>query len=119
MPQLFALLARLERDYRLWIPSFGHAGDGNIHVNFMVNPDDADEMARANDAARALFEGVVALEGSISGEHGIGFAKAPYLSLELGPDVIALMQRVKAAFDPHGILNPGKMWETGGTGLGA
>ncbi len=109
-------LARLERDYRLWIPSFGHAGDGNIHVNFMVNPDDADEMARAKDAARALFEGVVALEGSISGEHGIGFAKAPYLSLELAPDVIALMQRVKAAFDPHGILNPGKIWETGGRG---
>ena len=119
VPQLFALLARLERDYRLWIPSFGHAGDGNIHVNFMVNPDDADEMARAKDAAQALFEGVVALEGSISGEHGIGFAKAPYLSLELEPDVIALMQRVKAAFDPHGILNPGKIWETGEIGLEA
>jgi glycolate oxidase len=117
VPQLFALLARLERDYRLWIPSFGHAGDGNIHVNFMVDPDDADEMARAKNAAQALFEGVVALEGSISGEHGIGFAKAPYLSLELDADVIALMQRVKAAFDPHGILNPGKIWETGEKGF--
>jgi glycolate oxidase len=116
VPQLYALVARLERDYQLWIPSFGHAGDGNIHVNFMVNPDDAGEMARATDAARALFEGVVALEGSISGEHGIGFTKAPYLSLELEPDVIALMQRVKAAFDPHGILNPGKIWEAEGLG---
>ena len=57
-----------------------------------------------------LFEGVVALEGSISGEHGIGFAKAPFLDLELSPDEIALMQRVKQAFDPHGILNPGKIF---------
>jgi glycolate oxidase len=110
VPQLYALLARLERDHRLWIPAFGHAGDGNIHVNIMVNPEDADQMRRADLAARELFEGVVALEGSISGEHGIGFAKAPYLSLELAPEVIALMQRVKAAFDPNGILNPGKIW---------
>ena len=57
-----------------------------------------------------LFEGVVALEGSISGEHGIGFAKAPYLPLELSADEIALMKRVKAAFDPNGILNPGKIF---------
>jgi FAD/FMN-containing dehydrogenase len=112
VPQLFALIARLEREYRLWIPSFGHAGDGNIHVNLMVNPDDLEEMRRADQAARSLFEGVVALEGSISGEHGIGFSKAAYLSLELAPEVIALMRRVKSAFDPHGILNPGKIWES-------
>jgi glycolate oxidase len=93
------------------MPSFGHAGDGNIHVNIMVDPANADVMRRADDAATRLFEGVVALEGSISGEHGIGFAKAPYLALELAPEVIALMQRVKAAFDPNGILNPGKIWE--------
>jgi len=111
VPQLFELLARLERDYRLSIPSFGHAGDGNIHVNLMVDPANSDEMARADLAAQALFEGVVRLEGSISGEHGIGFSKAKYLSLELAPEVIALMQRVKAAFDPNGILNPGKIWE--------
>ncbi len=111
VPQLFALIGRLERELDLWMPSFGHAGDGNIHVNIMVNPADADAMRRADQAAQRLFAGVVALEGSISGEHGIGFAKAPYLSLELAPEVIALMQRVKAAFDPHGILNPGKIWE--------
>ena len=57
-----------------------------------------------------LFAGVVALEGSISGEHGIGFAKAPFLPIELSADEIALMQRVKAAFDPNGILNPGKIF---------
>jgi FAD/FMN-containing dehydrogenase len=111
IPQLYALIARLEREHDLVMPSFGHAGDGNIHVNIMVDPDDADEMRRADVAAHDLFAGVVALEGSISGEHGIGFSKAPYLSLELSPDVIALMQRVKSAFDPHGILNPGKIWE--------
>ena len=110
VPELYALVSRLERRYQLWMPAFGHAGDGNIHVNIMLDPADPDEVRRADAAAHDLFEGVVALEGSISGEHGIGFSKAPYLGLELAPDVIALMQRVKAAFDPHGILNPGKIW---------
>jgi FAD/FMN-containing dehydrogenase len=77
----------------------------------MVNPDDADQMQRAKSAERELFEGVVALEGSISGEHGIGFAKAEYLGLELSADVMALMARVKHAFDPNRILNPGKLWD--------
>jgi glycolate oxidase len=66
--------------------------------------------ARGERAVRRLFEGVVALEGSISGEHGIGFVKAPYLGLELSREEIALMARVKAAFDPNGILNPGKIF---------
>ncbi len=111
VPQLFELLEELRRDYRLLMPAFGHAGDGNIHVNLMVDPADPDQMARARHAERALFKGVVALEGSISGEHGIGFAKAPYLGLELSPETIALMSRVKRAFDPNGILNPGKLWD--------
>ncbi len=76
----------------------------------MVDPTNADEVARARAAERVLFEGVVALEGSISGEHGIGFSKAPFLALELTAGEIALMQRVKAAFDPTGILNPGKIF---------
>jgi glycolate oxidase len=111
VPQLFDLVDHVRRKYRLLIPCFGHAGDGNIHVNLMVDPADADEMERAAAAEQELFEGVVALEGSISGEHGIGFAKARYLGLELSPDVIALMKRIKHAFDPNGILNPGKMWD--------
>ena len=94
----------------LRVASFGHAGDGNIHVNIMVDKNDADELGRARQAERLLFERVVALEGSISGEHGIGFAKAPYLSIELSPEEIALMKRVKDAFDPAGILNPGKIF---------
>jgi len=76
----------------------------------MLSPDDSDEVSRAKEAEMVLFEGVVALEGSISGEHGIGFSKAPYLPLELSPDEIALMKRVKSAFDPHNLLNPGKIF---------
>jgi glycolate oxidase len=110
VPQLFDALEELARRHRLCVASFGHAGDGNIHVNLMINPDDADERRRAREAERELFERVVALEGSITGEHGIGFAKAPYLSIELSPEQIALMKRVKQAFDPAGILNPGKIF---------
>jgi len=110
IPQLFEFVERLKRDYRLRIPCFGHAGDGNIHVNIMVTPGDDDEMRRAHEAERLLFEGVVALEGSISGEHGIGFTKAKYLSLELDPPTIEIMKAVKRAFDPLGILNPGKIF---------
>ncbi|MBI2188080.1 MAG: FAD-binding protein [Acidobacteria bacterium] len=110
IPELFGVIDELREEYRLTIAAFGHAGDGNIHVNLMVNPSDPDERARARQAERVLFERVVALEGSISGEHGIGFAKAPYVGIELSPDAIALMKRVKAAFDPNGILNPGKIF---------
>jgi glycolate oxidase len=110
LPELFDLVGQISRDLRLRIPCFGHAGDGNIHVNIMVEPGDADELARARAAVPLLFAGVVALEGSISGEHGIGYTKAPYLGIELSPDVIALMRRIKHAFDPHGILNPGKIF---------
>jgi len=113
VPELFALVEQIQKTCRLPIASFGHAGDGNIHVNIMVPPGDDEAMGRARAAERALFEGVVALEGSISGEHGIGFTKARYLGLELSPDAIALMKRVKAAFDPYGILNPGKIFPDG------
>jgi glycolate oxidase len=110
VPDLFDLVERVACDFRLRIPCFGHAGDGNIHVNIMVDPGDEAEASRAHQAQRVLFEGVVALEGSISGEHGIGFAKADYLSIELTPATIALMKRIKHAFDPNGILNPGKIF---------
>jgi len=110
VPDLFELIGRARREFRLHIACFGHAGDGNIHVNIMVSGEDAGELARAHEAERVLFEGVVALEGSISGEHGIGFAKAQYLAIELSPPTIALMKRIKQAFDPNGILNPGKIF---------
>jgi glycolate oxidase len=110
IPELFALVRAIRERYGLRIPCFGHAGDGNIHVNIMVDKDNVEEIARAHEAESMLFAGVVALEGSISGEHGIGFAKARFVPLELSEDEIALMKRVKKAFDPHGILNPGKIF---------
>ena len=110
VPELFDVIAEMRQAYQLRVASFGHAGDGNIHVNLLITPGDADEAARAKQAERFLFTRVVGLEGSISGEHGIGFAKAPYLPIELSSEQIALMKRVKAAFDPNGILNPGKIF---------
>jgi glycolate dehydrogenase FAD-linked subunit len=108
--ELFNVIQEIRDRFRLHVVAFGHAGDGNIHVNLMVARQDAEERARAKQAERFLFERVVSLEGSISGEHGIGFAKAPYLGIELTPETITLMKRVKAAFDPEGILNPGKIF---------
>jgi glycolate oxidase len=110
VPELFRLVGDLRREFDVLIPCFGHAGDGNIHVNIMVDAADAAAVERALRAQRRLFEGVVALEGTISGEHGIGYTKAPFLEIELSHEVIALSKRLKQAFDPHGILNPGKIF---------
>ena len=110
IPELFALVEGIRRQTGLLIPCFGHVGDGNIHVNIMVDANDAATVATVKAAELALFEGVVALDGSVTGEHGVGFSKAPYLPLEVSAPTIALMKRVKQAFDPNGILNPGKIF---------
>jgi glycolate oxidase len=107
---LFGFIDDLRRRHDVRIACFGHAGDGNIHVNIMVDPDDSLEVSRAREVERLLFEGVVARQGSISGEHGIGYTKARYLGLELSGPTIELMKRVKDTFDPNGILNPGKIF---------
>lgn len=92
------------------IVCFGHAGDGNIHVNLMIHRHDADEVERAERAVRELLAATVRLGGAISGEHGIGLSKREYLSLNLSPEVIELSRAVKRAFDPAGILNPDKIF---------
>lgn len=110
VPELFALVEDLKRRFVLPIPSFGHAGDGNIHVNVMANPDDEVEVARAHAAVDALVDGVLALGGSISGEHGIGLSKAGFIDRELSGETLGAMRRLKRSLDPLDILNPGKIF---------
>lgn len=104
---LTARLADLERRFGLDIFAFGHAGDGNIHVN--ISSTDATATDRAEACAEALARQVLTLGGTISGEHGVGLVKRRFLPLELSPANLALQQAVKRAFDPRGILNPGKV----------
>ncbi len=104
-------LAGLKRSSRLPIPTFGHVADGNLHVNIMYHRANRDESRRAEAAVRKLMETVVSLGGAISGEHGIGLAKTPFLRLQHRPAQVQAMQAVKQALDPRGILNPGKMFE--------
>jgi glycolate oxidase len=92
--------------------TYGHAGDGNLHVNFLWN--DADEEPRVEQGIDQLFRDVVAMGGTLSGEHGIGIMKAPYLHLEQSRELIDLQLRLKNAFDPKGLLNPGKIFSNTG-----
>lgn len=101
-------LKTLGRDHRIRIVNFGHAGNGNIHVNLLVNPDDTDEMARAARCLEGVFDLVVTLGGTLSGEHGVGLEKRDFIDREIDPPALALMRAIKAQFDPRGILNPGK-----------
>lgn len=94
----------------LVVACFGHAGDGNIHVNVMVDNTDEEEAAQGLRAIEDIFSLVLSLEGTISGEHGVGTAKAPYLDMELNKETINIMKRIKESFDPKGILNPGKIF---------
>jgi D-lactate dehydrogenase len=107
IPDLIAATRRLSERYALPIVCFGHAGNGNIHVNLL--PRDAEELARADDCLREVFETVIALDGTLSGEHGIGLAKRDFMTLAIDADALALMRRIKATFDPDGLLNPGKL----------
>lgn len=103
---------RIGERHRVKTLTYGHAGDGNLHVNFLWNDDD--EIPRVSAAIEALFVAVVAMRGTLSGEHGIGVLKAPYLHLEQSPELIALQRSIKQTFDPRGVLNPGKIfWPSG------
>lgn len=108
LANLIEAIDRLGHQWRIPLVTFGHAGNGNLHVNLMVHEDDADEMARATACRRELVETVLAMHGSLSGEHGIGSEKRHFLSLEIEPDTLALMRQIKRQFDPAGILNPNK-----------
>ena len=97
----------IAKQYDLLIVNFGHAGDGNIHTNIMI--DDVD-LPKAGEAVKKIFAAVLRLGGSITGEHGVGISKAPYLPMELSPDALSAMKRIKQALDPNNILNPGKIF---------
>jgi len=109
IPDLVAGVEALAAAAALPIVAFGHAGNGNLHVNIMYHPDDAAETARAQAALPRLFELVLSLGGTLSGEHGIGVAKRDYMARAFDAPTLAAMRAVKAALDPDGILNPGKV----------
>ncbi len=108
MPELIDGLRRLSERHGITIVNFGHAGNGNIHVNLLVDPDDREAMARAETCLGAVFDLVLRLGGTLSGEHGVGLEKRDFVGRELGPVALELMHGLKQVFDPHGILNPGK-----------
>jgi D-lactate dehydrogenase len=107
VPELVAAARELARTYALPIVCFGHAGNGNLHVNLL--PRDDAEMRRAHDALGEIFDAVIRLDGTLSGEHGIGLAKRDFMTRALDASALGLMRRIKAQFDPDGILNPGKL----------
>ncbi len=110
IPELVACAEELGRRFKLPIFTFGHAGDGNIHVNIMLDRADQEEECRGQQAKEALFREVLALKGTLSGEHGIGITKAPFLGLELSATSLDIQQQLKKLFDPLNILNPGKIF---------
>ena len=109
IPDILREISDIAKKYDLLIVNFGHAGDGNIHANIMV---DERDLPKAEIAAKDIFAATLQLGGSITGEHGVGLSKAPYLPMELGPETIAAMKRIKSALDPNNILNPGKIFLT-------
>jgi glycolate oxidase len=110
--ELLDRVASASEELGLRTLTYGHAGDGNLHVNFLW--DEPDEVQRVQLGIERLFRDTVALGGTLSGEHGIGVLKAEYLPLEQSPELITLQRDLKRVFDPQGLLNPGKIFPSGG-----
>ncbi len=109
IPELVAGVQALAAEFDLTIVAFGHAGNGNLHVNILYHPDDAAESARAQAALPRIFALTLALEGTLSGEHGIGLAKRDFMAQAFTAETLMTMRAIKTALDPEGILNPGKV----------
>jgi glycolate oxidase len=103
-------IQQVAEKHRLTIGTFGHMGDGNLHPTFLTNEKDAEEMHRVELAMKEIFDQALALGGTITGEHGVGLAKKPFLRDAVGELNLEVMKRIKRAFDPNGILNPGKIF---------
>lgn len=110
LPELLGGIESLAVRYQIANVNFGHAGNGNIHVNLLVNPDDPEEMKRAEACLDEVFSLVLSLDGTLSGEHGVGMAKRPYVPREIDATTIGVMKAIKRTLDPHDILNPGKLF---------
>ncbi|MEU8251385.1 FAD-linked oxidase C-terminal domain-containing protein [Nonomuraea sp. NPDC048916] len=109
LPEMVERIEAIAARYDLLIGTFGHAGDGNLHPTCVLDADDADAVSRTHRAFADIFAAAIELGGTITGEHGVGAAKLPYLRDRLGDEQTALLRRIKSAFDPTGILNPGKL----------
>ncbi|BBN99488.1 glycolate oxidase subunit GlcD [Sporolactobacillus terrae] len=103
-------IAEVAKKYRVQISTFGHAGDGNLHPTCLTDARDHEEMKRVEEAFAEIFEKAIALGGTLTGEHGVGVTKAPYLEWKLGADGMAVMRGIKQSIDPQGIMNPGKVF---------
>ena len=110
VPELVARIEQIGKKHNTFVANFGHAGDGNIHVNFMCDREDPESIARARKCVAETFALSVALGGTISGEHGIGYVKAQYMDYAIDKPTLEIMKGIKKVFDPNGILNPGKMF---------
>ncbi|MEJ5300057.1 MAG: FAD-linked oxidase C-terminal domain-containing protein [Thermodesulforhabdaceae bacterium] len=110
LPELVNTVKELSKRFGIPIVSFGHAGDGNLHVNILYDPKNEAEQESARKATETLFRSVLNLGGSISGEHGIGIAKSPFIRWDIGESTLETMWRIKYALDPNNILNPGKIF---------
>jgi glycolate oxidase len=111
-PRLAEMVDRINAiaaEHGVPIATFGHAGDGNLHPTCVVDQHDAAAIDRAHEAFADIFAAAIEMGGTITGEHGVGAAKLPFLEARLGADQVDLLRRIKAAFDPAGILNPGKL----------
>jgi glycolate oxidase len=109
-PELLAQIERISGAHGVHVGVFGHAGDGNFHPTFVMDRDDANAEVRINAVRADIFAAVLALGGTISGEHGTGVAKRGYLERQRGPRYVEVMRGIKAALDPQGIFNPGKVF---------
>jgi len=109
LPALLDGLSRLEKKYRLPVINFGHAGNGNLHVNLLLDTDNPEQNSRAQHCLDDLFNLVLQLDGSLSGEHGIGLEKRDFVDREIDRNSLDLMRGIKRQFDPNNILNPEKM----------
>jgi len=110
LPAMVKTIKEISNKHQVSINTFGHAGDGNLHVTFMCDSRNRDQMERVEKAVDELFEHTLKLGGTLSGEHGIGVTKAKYLEWEVGKEGIGMMKKIKSAFDPDNIINPGKIF---------